>query len=141
MKNFGIDAKVVAINRGPVITSYELKPAPGIKLSKIVGLSDNIAMALASSDLRIEAPIPGKTVVGIEVPNKEKDAVSLRELIDSREFKNIKSEIPLTLGKDVEGNILLSGIEDMPHLLIAGATGSGKSVCINSIITSIIYKS
>lgn len=141
MRNFGIESKVVAINRGPVITSYELKPAPGIKLSRIVGLSDNISMALASSDLRIEAPIPGKTVVGIEVPNKEKDAVGLKELIDSKEFKTINSDIPLTLGKDVEGNILISGIEDMPHLLIAGATGSGKSVCINSIITSIIYKS
>lgn len=141
MKNFGIDSKVVAINRGPVITSYELKPAPGIKLSRIVGLSDNIAMALASSDLRIEAPIPGKNVVGIEVPNKDKDSVALKELIESKEFKNIKSDIPLALGKDVEGNILISGMEDMPHLLIAGATGSGKSVCINSIITSVIYKS
>ncbi len=141
MRNFGIESKVVAINRGPVITSYELKPAPGIKLSRIVGLSDNIAMALASSDLRIEAPIPGKTVVGIEVPNNEKDAVGLKELIDSNEFKTIKSDIPLALGKDVEGNILISGMEDMPHLLIAGATGSGKSVCINSIITSVIYKS
>ncbi|WP_082718899.1 DNA translocase FtsK [Peptoniphilus sp. DNF00840] len=141
MKNFGIESKVVAINRGPVITSYELKPAPGIKLSRIVGLSDNIAMALASSDLRIEAPIPGKTVVGIEVPNNEKDSVALKELIESKEFKNIKSDIPLALGKDVEGNILISGMEDMPHLLIAGATGSGKSVCINSIITSVIYKS
>ena len=141
MKNFGIDSKVVAINRGPVITSYELKPAPGIKLSRIVSLSDNIAMALASSDLRIEAPIPGKTVVGIEVPNKDKDSVALKELIESQEFKNSKSDIPLTLGKDVEGNILISGMEDMPHLLIAGATGSGKSVCINSIITSVIYKS
>lgn len=141
MKNFGIDSKVVAINRGPVITSYELKPAPGIKLSRIVGLSDNIAMALASSDLRIEAPIPGKAVVGIEVPNKDKDSVALKELIESQEFKNSKSDIPLTLGKDVEGNILISGMEDMPHLLIAGATGSGKSVCINSIITSVIYKS
>nr|WP_311565452.1 DNA translocase FtsK 4TM domain-containing protein [Peptoniphilus grossensis] len=141
MRNFGIESKVVAINRGPVITSYELKPAPGIKLSRIVGLSDNIAMALASSDLRIEAPIPGKTVVGIEVPNSEKDAVGLKELIDSNEFKTIKSDLPLALGKDVEGNILISGMEDMPHLLIAGATGSGKSVCINSIITSVIYKS
>ena len=141
MRNFGIESKVVAINRGPVITSYELKPAPGIKLSRIVGLCDNIAMALASSDLRIEAPIPGKTVVGIEVPNSEKDAVGLKELIDSNEFKTINSDIPLALGKDVEGNILISGMEDMPHLLIAGATGSGKSVCINSIITSVIYKS
>ena len=141
MQNFGIESKIVAINRGPVITSYELKPAPGVKLSRIVSLSDNIAMALASSDLRIEAPIPGKTVVGIEVPNKTKDMVGLREIIESNEFQELDSKLPLTLGKDVEGNIIVSSLEDMPHLLIAGATGSGKSVCINSIITSIIYKS
>ncbi|MGI5949619.1 MAG: DNA translocase FtsK [Peptoniphilus sp.] len=141
MANFGIDSKIVAINRGPVITSYELKPAPGVKLSKIVSLSDNISMALSSSDLRIEAPIPGKNVVGIEVPNKSKDTVGLREIIESREFKDLDSKLPLALGKDVEGNIIVSSLEDMPHLLIAGATGSGKSVCINSIITSIIYKS
>lgn len=141
MNNFGINAKVTAINRGPVITCYELKPDPGVKLSRIVSLSDNISMALASSDIRIEAPIPGKTVVGIEVPNKSKEPVLLRELIESNEFKNSKSNIPLSLGKDVEGNIIVSSIEDMPHMLIAGATGSGKSVCINGIITNIIYKS
>lgn len=141
MHNFGINAKVTAINKGPVITCYELKPDPGVKLSKIVSLSDNISMALASSDVRIEAPIPGKTVVGIEVPNKSKEPVLLREIIESKEFKNIKTSIPLSLGKDIEGNIIVSSIEDMPHMLIAGATGSGKSVCINGIITNIIFKS
>ncbi|MDO5714998.1 MAG: DNA translocase FtsK 4TM domain-containing protein [Tissierellia bacterium] len=139
--NFGIESKVVAINKGPVITCYELEPAPGVRLSKIVSLSDNIAMALASSDIRIEAPIPGKAAVGIEVPNKVKDAVSLREILESKEFKKEKSSVPLSLGKDVEGNIIISSLEDMPHLLIAGATGSGKSVCINGIILNIIFKS
>ena len=141
MHTFGIDCKIVAINKGPVITLYELEPAPGVKLNKIVALSDNLAMALASSDIRIEAPIPGKAVVGIEVPNKFKDSVSIRDMIGSLEFKNLKSDIPLTLGKNVAGEIIVSSIEKMPHLLIAGATGSGKSVCINTIITSILYKS
>lgn len=141
MKNFGIDCTISQINRGPTITCYELLPAPGIKLNKIVGLSDNIALSLASSDIRIEAPIPGKSAVGIEVPNKLKDSVGLRELIDSKEFKEIDSNIPLVLGKDVSGKIIISSIDKMPHLLIAGATGSGKSVCINTIINSIIFKS
>ncbi|WP_071027402.1 FtsK/SpoIIIE family DNA translocase [Peptoniphilus raoultii] len=141
LDNFGIDCTITAINKGPVITCYELKPAPGIKLSKIVGLSDNISMALASSDIRIEAPIPGKTVVGIEIANKVKDSVSLREMLESNEFQSAKNALPLTLGKDVEGNIIISSIDDMPHLLIAGATGSGKSVCINGIITTLLYKS
>lgn len=141
MHIFGIDCKIVAINKGPVITLYELEPAPGVKLNKIVALSDNLAMALASSDIRIEAPIPGKAVVGIEVPNKLKDSVSIRDMISSSEFKKLKSDLPLALGKNVAGDIIVSSIEKMPHLLIAGATGSGKSVCINSIITSIIYKS
>ncbi|MDY2986944.1 MAG: DNA translocase FtsK 4TM domain-containing protein [Peptoniphilus sp.] len=141
MHTFGIDCKIVAINKGPVITLYELEPAPGVKLNKIVALSDNLAMALASSDIRIEAPIPGKAVVGIEVPNKFKDSVFIRDMIGSQEFKNLKSDIPLALGKNVAGEIIVSSIEKMPHLLIAGATGSGKSVCINTIITSILYKS
>lgn len=141
MHTFGIDCKIVAINKGPVITLYELEPAPGVKLNKIVALSDNLAMALASSDIRIEAPIPGKAVVGIEVPNKFKDSVFIRDMIGSQEFKNLKSDIPLALGKNVAGKIIVSSIEKMPHLLIAGATGSGKSVCINTIITSILYKS
>lgn len=141
LDNFNMDCQITSINKGPVITCYELKPAPGIKLSRIVSLSDNISMALGSSDIRIEAPIPGKTVVGIEVANKFKDSVGLREILESTEFVNSKSDVPLTLGKDVEGNIIVESISDMPHLLIAGATGSGKSVCINTIITNILYKS
>lgn len=141
MKNFGIDATVSHINVGPTITCYELSPAPGIKLSRIVSLSDNIALSLASSDIRIEAPIPGKAAVGIEVPNKNKDMVFFRELIQSREFSSINTDIPLTLGKDISGKVVISSIDKMPHLLIAGATGAGKSVCINTIIMSLIYKS
>ncbi len=141
MKNFGIDATISNINKGPTITCYELSPAPGIKLSRIVSLSDNIALSLASSDIRIEAPIPGKSAVGIEVPNKVKDNVLLKEILQSNEYKTINSDIPLALGKDVSGKSTVSTIDKMPHLLIAGATGSGKSVCINTIIMSILYKS
>lgn len=141
MKNFGIDATITQINKGPTITCYELSPSPGIKLSRIVGLSDNIALSLASSDIRIEAPIPGKAAVGIEVPNKTKDSVMLKEILLSDEYIDIESNIPLVLGKDVSGKPIVSSIDKMPHLLIAGATGSGKSVCINTIIMSIIFKS
>lgn len=141
MKNFGIEATISNINRGPTITCYELSPAPGIKLSRIVSLSDNIALSLASSDIRIEAPIPGKSAVGIEVPNKIKDNVMLNEILLSQEYIKIGSDIPLALGKDVSGKPIVSIIDKMPHLLIAGATGSGKSVCINTIIMSILYKS
>ncbi len=141
MENFGIESKIVAINKGPVITCYELEPAPGVKLSKIVALNDNLALSLATSEIRIEAPIPGKSAVGIEVPNKKKQSVSIREIIGSNEFKNLNSNLPLALGKDVSGSIVISSIDKMPHLLIAGATGSGKSVCINTIITSILFKS
>ena len=141
MKNFGIEATITQINKGPTITCYELSPAPGIKLSRIVSLSDNIALSLASSDIRIEAPIPGKSAVGIEVPNKNKDSVLLKELLLSKEYINIDSNIPLALGKDVSGKTIVSSIDKMPHLLIAGATGSGKSVCINTIIMNILYKS
>lgn len=141
MDTFGISSKVVAINKGPVVTLYELEPDPGVKLSKIVSLSDNLSMALASADIRIEAPIPGKAAVGIEVPNKNKDSVFIRDLITSAEFRKLASDLPLALGKDVSGEIVVSSIEKMPHLLIAGATGSGKSVCINTIITSILFKS
>ncbi len=141
MKNFGIEATISNINKGPTITCYELSPAPGIKLSKIVSLSDNIALSLASSDIRIEAPIPGKSAVGIEVPNKVKDDVLLKEILLSEEFIKINSNVPLALGKDVSGKPIVSTIDKMPHLLIAGATGSGKSVCINTIIMSILYKS
>ncbi|MDY0234480.1 MAG: DNA translocase FtsK 4TM domain-containing protein [Gudongella sp.] len=141
MKNFGIEASVSHINVGPSITCYELSPAPGIKLSRIVSLQDNISLSLASPDIRIEAPIPGKAAVGIEVPNKIKDMVLFKELITSKEYNDIKSDIPLALGKDISGKVLVSSIDKMPHLLIAGATGSGKSVCINTIIMSLIYKS
>ena len=141
MRNFNIEADVVQINKGPTITCYELEPAPGIKLSKIVSLSDNLALSLASSDIRIEAPIPGKSAVGIEVPNKIKSDVLLKELLLSKEYKDIQSKIPLALGKDVSGKVIVSSIDKMPHLLIAGATGSGKSVCINTIIMNILYKS
>lgn len=141
MKNFGIEATITQINKGPTITCYELSPAPGIKLSRIVSLSDNIALSLASSDIRIEAPIPGKSAVGIEVPNKNKDSVLLKELLMSKEYINIKSSVPLALGKDVSGKTIISSIDKMPHLLIAGATGSGKSVCINTIIMNILFKS
>ncbi|WP_422486789.1 DNA translocase FtsK 4TM domain-containing protein [Gudongella sp. DL1XJH-153] len=141
MKNFGIDASISHINVGPTITCYELSPAPGIKLSRIVSLSDNIALSLASSDIRIEAPIPGKAAVGIEVPNKVKDMVFFKELIQAREFSDIQTDIPLALGKDINGKVVISSIDKMPHLLIAGATGSGKSVCINTIIMSLVYKS
>ncbi|HZK33458.1 MAG TPA: DNA translocase FtsK 4TM domain-containing protein [Tissierellaceae bacterium] len=141
MRNFGIDAQLIQINKGPTVTCYELKPAPGIKLSKIVSLSDNIALSLASSDIRIEAPIPGKAAVGIEVPNRIKSNVLLKELILSKEYKELESVIPLALGKDVSGKVVVSTIDKMPHLLIAGATGSGKSVCINTIIMNIIYRS
>ena len=141
MINFGIKRKITQINRGPTITCYELSPSPGIKLSRIVSLSDNIALSLASSDIRIEAPIPGKSAVGIEVPNKIKENVYLREILNSEEYRQIDSDIPLALGKDVRGKPIISSIDKMPHLLIAGATGSGKSVCINTIIMSILYKS
>lgn len=141
MKNFGIEATITQINKGPTITCYELSPAPGIKLSRIVSLSDNIALSLASSDIRIEAPIPGKSAVGIEVPNKNKDSVLLKELLMSKEYINIESSVPLALGKDVSGKTIVSSIDKMPHLLIAGATGSGKSVCINTIIMNILFKS
>ncbi len=141
MKNFGIDATISKINVGPTITCYELSPSPGIKLSRIVSLSDNIALSLASSDIRIEAPIPGKAAVGIEVPNRVKSNVYLKEIIQSHEYKDMDSPIPLALGKDVSGKPIVSSIDKMPHLLIAGATGSGKSVCINTIIMSILYKS
>ncbi|RKD34491.1 FtsK/SpoIIIE family DNA translocase [Thermohalobacter berrensis] len=138
--NFGIKAKVIQISKGPTITRYELQPAPGVKVSKIVNLADDIALSLAASDIRIEAPIPGKSAIGIEVPNKEKLTVSLREVLESKEYMNIDSKIPFALGKDIAGQSMVANIEKMPHLLIAGATGSGKSVCINTLITSILYK-
>ena len=137
--SFGVSAKVENVSVGPAITRYELKPAEGVRVSKIANLADDIALNLAAETIRIEAPIPGKRAVGIEVPNKEKEAVHLREVLDSREFVENKSKLTVALGKDVAGNIQLADIGKMPHVLIAGSTGSGKSVCINTIITSIIY--
>jgi len=141
LSNFGINANITQVSIGPSITRYELQPAPGVKVSKIVGLSNDIALSLASSDLRMEAPIPGKSAIGIEVPNKNKINVYLREIMQSDEYVNIDTNIPLALGKDIAGKPIISNIEKMPHLLIAGATGSGKSVCINTLIISILYKS
>ena len=138
--SFGVSAKVENVSVGPAITRYELKPAEGVRVSKIANLADDIALNLAAETIRIEAPIPGKQAVGIEVPNKEKQAVHLREVVESSEFEDSDSKLTVALGKDVAGNIQLADIAKMPHVLIAGSTGSGKSVCINTIITSIIYK-
>ena len=137
--SFGVSAKVENVSVGPAITRYELKPAEGVRVSKIANLADDIALNLAAETIRIEAPIPGKQAVGIEVPNKEKETVHLREVLESKEFQNNKSKLTIALGKDVAGNTQLADIAKMPHVLIAGSTGSGKSVCINTIITSIIY--
>ena len=137
--SFGVSAKVENVSVGPAITRYELKPAEGVRVSKIAKLADDIALNLAAETIRIEAPIPGKQAVGIEVPNKEKEMVHLREVIESPEFENNKSKLSVALGKDVAGQNIIADIAKMPHVLIAGATGSGKSVCINSIITSFIY--
>ena len=138
--SFGVSAKVENVSVGPAITRYELKPAEGVRVNKIANLADDIALNLAAETIRIEAPIPGKQAVGIEVPNKEKQAVHLREVVESDEFEDSESKLTIALGKDVAGNIQLADIAKMPHVLIAGSTGSGKSVCINTIITSIIYK-
>ncbi|MDD4844030.1 MAG: DNA translocase FtsK [Anaerotignum sp.] len=141
LKSFGVDAKVIQINRGPTVTRYELSPSQGVKVSKIVNLADDIALNLAASGIRIEAPIPGKAAVGIEVPNKETQSVYLRTVLDSDAFHNHASKLAFALGEDIAGNPVVTDIAKMPHLLIAGATGSGKSVCINTLITSILYKS
>ena len=139
LHSFGVSAKVENISVGPAITRYELKPAEGVRVSKIANLADDIALNLAAETIRIEAPIPGKQAVGIEIPNKEKETVPLRDVIESDEFENNKSKLTVALGKDVAGNIVLADIAKMPHVLIAGSTGSGKSVCINTIITSFIF--
>ena len=138
--SFGVSAKVENVSVGPAITRYELKPAEGVRVSKIANLADDIALNLAAETIRIEAPIPGKQAVGIEVPNKENEIVPLRDIIDCDSFKNHKSKLAFALGKDVAGNEVVTDIAKMPHVLIAGATGSGKSVCINTLISSIIYK-
>lgn len=140
MKSFGIDSKIIQIDRGPSITCYELQPAPGIKVSRIVNLSNDLALNLATSDIRVVAPIPGKAAVGIEVPNKVRDNVDLKEILQSNEYISIDNNLPLSLGKDITGKPIVSSIDQMPHLLVAGATGSGKSVCINTIIMSILFK-
>ena len=140
LKSFGVNANIVNICRGPSVTRFEVQPAPGVKISKITNLSDDIALNLASSGVRIEAPIPGKAAVGIEVPNKVITMVSMRELIDSSKFKNAKSKLSVVLGKDISGNTIVTDLSKMPHLLIAGTTGSGKSVCVNSILISLLYK-
>ncbi|HBM80002.1 MAG TPA: cell division protein FtsK, partial [Clostridiaceae bacterium] len=141
LESFGVEARVVQVSRGPVITRYELQPSPGVRVSKIANLSDDIALNLAASAVRIEAPIPGKAAVGIEIPNKEMNTVYLKEIIESKEFAGHESPLTFALGKDVAGNCVVSDLAKMPHLLIAGATGSGKSVCVNAMITSLIYKS
>ena len=138
--SFGVSAKVENVSVGPAITRYELKPAEGVRVSKIANLADDIALNLAAETIRIEAPIPGKQAVGIEVPNKENEIVPLRDIIDCDSFKEHKSKLAFALGKDVAGNEVVTDIAKMPHVLIAGATGSGKSVCINTLIASIIYK-
>ena len=138
--SFGVSAKVENVSVGPAITRYELKPAEGVRVSKIANLADDIALNLAAETIRIEAPIPGKQAVGIEVPNKENEVVALRDIIDCDKFKEHKSKLAFALGKDVAGNEVVTDIAKMPHVLIAGATGSGKSVCINTMISSIIYK-
>ena len=140
LKSFGVEARVVQINKGPTVTRYELSPSVGVKVSKIVNLADDIALNLASSGIRIEAPIPGKAAVGIEVPNKETQSVYLRTVIDSEAFKKHPSKVAFALGEDIAGNPVVADIAKMPHLLIAGATGSGKSVCINTLITIILCR-
>ena len=140
LESFGVRVTISNVSRGPSVTRYELQPEQGVKVSKITGLADDIKLNLAAADVRIEAPIPGKAAVGIEVPNKENTAVLLRELIESNEFLNHNSNIAFTVGKDIGGQNVVADIGKMPHLLIAGSTGSGKSVCINTIIMSILYK-
>ena len=139
LKSFGVETNLVGVSRGPSVTRYELQPAPGVKISKITNLADDIALNLASTGVRIEAPIPNKSAVGIEVPNKNKSMVTLREIISSPEFQNAKSKLNVALGKDITGNVTCADLAKMPHLLIAGTTGSGKSVCLNCMIVSILY--
>ncbi len=141
LQSFGVTARVIDINRGPAVTRYELQPGAGVKVSKIANLSDDLALNLAAKSVRIEAPIPGKAAVGVEVPNKNRDIVNMRELIESREFQEAKSKLTVALGRDIVGNIVHADLKEMPHLLVAGSTGSGKSVCINTMIISLLYKS
>lgn len=140
LKNFGVNVTITNISSGPTVTRFELQPEQGVKVSKIVSLTDDIKLNLAAADIRIEAPIPGKAAIGIEVPNRTNQMVRFRDLIDNHEFKHFPSNIGFAVGKDLSGKLVIADIEGMPHLLIAGATGSGKSVCINTIIMSILYK-
>lgn len=140
LDSFGVKVTITNICRGPSVTRYEIQPAPGVKISKITNLADDIALNLAANGVRIEAPIPGKAAVGIEVPNKVVSMVSMRELIDSEEFRNAKSKLTCVLGRDISGEIVTTDLAAMPHLLIAGTTGSGKSVCVNSLLMSILYR-
>ncbi|MBQ1771903.1 MAG: DNA translocase FtsK 4TM domain-containing protein [Clostridia bacterium] len=141
LASFNIAVKITNYSVGPVVTRFELQPAPGVRVSKIMGLSNDIALALAAPRVRIEAPIPGKAAVGIEIPNKKAIPVVLREIVESKEFKKATSPITLAFGKDIAGNVITADLAKMPHLLIAGSTGSGKSVCINDLIVSMVYKS
>ena len=140
LKSFGVSTRIVDITRGPTVTRYELQPSTGVKISKITGLSDDIALNLATAGVRIEAPIPNKPAVGIEVPNRVTDTVTIREIIDSDEFRNAKGALPAGFGRDIAGQITIGDVAAMPHMLIAGTTGSGKSVCVNSIIISLLYR-
>lgn len=139
LKSFGVETRIVDISRGPSVTRYEIQPAAGVKISRITNLSDDIALNLAASGVRIEAPIPNKAAVGIEVPNKNRSTVTLREIIDTDQYRNAKSKLFVALGKDIAGNCTYADLAKMPHLLVAGTTGSGKSVCLNSMIVSILY--
>lgn len=141
LEEYNVSASVIDISRGPAVTRYELKPAPGVKISKITALTNDIALRLAAKAVRIEAPIPGKPAVGVEIPNQKVTIVRVRELIDSEQFREAKSPVTVCIGKDIEGKIVLADLSKMPHLLVAGSTGSGKSVCINSMLMSLIYKS
>jgi len=140
LESFGVKAKVTQIHRGPAVTRYEIQPDVGVKVSKIVNLSDDIALSLAAKDIRIEAPIPGKAAIGIEVPNSEIAVVTIREVLESFQYYESKSKLSIALGRDIAGEPIIGDLAKMPHILVAGATGSGKSVCINGIITSILYK-
>ena len=140
LRTFGVQVKITDISRGPSVTRYELMPDQGVKVSRIVNLSDDIKLRLAATDIRIEAPIPGKSAIGIEVPNKSETTVRLRDLLETKEFRRFEGKLPFAVGKDIGGKTIIADIARMPHLLIAGATGSGKSVCINTIILSILYR-
>jgi len=140
LESFHVSARVIHVSVGPVITRFELQPAPGVRVNRITALSDDIALALAAPRVRIEAPIPGKAAVGIEIPNKDTATVVLRDIVESREFQSAKSPISLALGKDIAGKVIVADLHKMPHMLIAGSTGSGKSVCINDLIISMVYK-